>query len=690
MIPFSIRFAFLTSNDFLPMRSLICIAAVTSALLTVPPVFGHEGAEHGPHEHSHQSTTATSVMTTRGSAKVIPPTVEEDGFQFIVYGDRTGGVPAGLKVLEQAVADTNLLDPDLVMTVGDLIQGYNETEEWLQQADEYKAIMNQLRMRWYPVAGNHDIYWRGKKPAPPGHHESNYETHFGPLWYSFKHKNAGFIVLYSDEGDQATNLKAFNVGALQQMSKEQLAFLDKALADLADQDHVFVFLHHPRWIGGGYTGSNWNEVHTRLKDAGNVSAVFAGHIHRMRYDGTKDGIEYYALATTGGHIPDDTPIPDAGHLHHFNVVTVRPERITVSSLPVGAVFDPKQFTPEFLADIERAKNVRPKTLSQPVTLSADGSANGEVKLELENSATRSVEFTMYLSVDSLRGGWNSTLDHQHMTLKAGEKKTVEFQIRRGNAVPLNGGHPAVTVAKRYFGESSAVELPPHDLPIELQLNEVPADYFTAATNHALVVNGEASAIAIQDAAFELPEGPFTIETWVKPKRHKGYDAIVAKTESSEYAFFADHGAVRFDVHLGGRYVAAMAADAIPENQWSHLAGVYDGQNVILFINGKQVDSKPAKGKRKSNTLPLYLGADPNRGGAPSRAFLGQLDEFRLSTGVRYRDDFTPAKRHEPDETTVLLHHFDRTVGPFVLDHSNSAANGVLGPTSRLVPVESDE
>ncbi|MDV6032703.1 MAG: hypothetical protein F9B45_21975 [Phycisphaera sp. RhM] len=656
---------------------------VATALFTSVIASAHETSGDHPHDHD----TPPSVLTTRSAATVIAPTVAEDGFQFIVYGDRTGGVPAGLKVLEQAVADTNLLDPDLVMTVGDLIQGYNETPEWLEQADQYKQIMNRLKMRWFPVAGNHDIYWRGDNPAPPGHHESNYEKHFGPLWYSFRHKNAGFIVLYSDEGDPATNLKAFNAGRLQQMSQQQLDFLDQALKDLSDQDHVFVFLHHPRWIGGGYTGSNWDSVHQRLADAGNVSAVFAGHIHKMRYDGVKDGIEYYALATTGGHIPNDVPIPGAGHLHHFNVVTVRPKRITVSSLPVGAVFDPKQFTPEFLKEIELAKSIRPKQLSDDVMLSFDGSANGAVKLQLNNPAEHPVELTILLSRQSLESQWSSTLDHQHLTLQSGETKTVEFVIRRGSNSGVATSNPAVTIAKRYLGENAAVDLPEAEFPIGLQLSEVPADFFDPSINQSLLVSDEASAIAIRDDAFELPAGPFTIETWIKPTRQDGFDAIVAKTQSSEYAFFSDHGVVQFDVHLGGRYVSAISQDALPLNQWSHLAGVYDGNHVILYINGKRVASKPANGKRKPNQLPLFLGADPDHGGNPTRSFTGQLDEFRLSTGVRYDDDFTPAKRHQPDATTVLLHHFDRTVGPFLLDHSASAANGLLGQTSKLVPVE---
>ena len=65
-------------------------------------------------------------FTTDRKGRKLALTKEDDAFFFAVFGDRTGGPAEGIKVLEQAVVDVNLLDPDLVMTVGDLIQGYNE------------------------------------------------------------------------------------------------------------------------------------------------------------------------------------------------------------------------------------------------------------------------------------------------------------------------------------------------------------------------------------------------------------------------------------------------------------------------------------------------------------------------------------------------------------------------------------
>ena len=101
---------------------LLCFASVSVCRV-------HAG--EGDHSHEHDRENDDRFLTTRSSLQVLPLTKQDDVFHFVIYGDRTGGVPAGLKVLEQAVKDTNLLDPDLVMTVGDLIQGYNDTPEWV-------------------------------------------------------------------------------------------------------------------------------------------------------------------------------------------------------------------------------------------------------------------------------------------------------------------------------------------------------------------------------------------------------------------------------------------------------------------------------------------------------------------------------------------------------------------------------
>ncbi|MHC4932295.1 MAG: metallophosphoesterase family protein [Planctomycetota bacterium] len=160
------------------------------------------------------------VLSTAARAGEPAAPADRESFSFVLFGDRTGGRPDGLQVLERAIDAANRLNPDFAMTVGDLVQGYNAGDKWLEQMREYKAVMGRLERPWYPVAGNHDVYG-GRKNRKEGN-VALYKKHFGPLWYSFDYKWAHFVVLFSDE-----QLSFSNPAKTQNVGPEQLAWLEK-------------------------------------------------------------------------------------------------------------------------------------------------------------------------------------------------------------------------------------------------------------------------------------------------------------------------------------------------------------------------------------------------------------------------------------------------------------------------------
>ncbi len=236
------------------------------ALCSAPQLTAQDNIGRKHHEQhanrSHPKKKQPERFHTNRDAKKLALPGEQDAFTFAIFGDRTGGLTSGVSVLADAVRDTNLLEPDLVMTIGDLVQGYCGKAPWRRQMREYRRIMDNLLCPWFPVAGNHGIYWRGDN-KPEGEHETNFEKYFGPLWYAFEHKNSWFVVLYSDEGDPLTGQKNFNKLECQTMSPAQFEWLDGILTQAKDADHVFLFLHHPRWINKKY-GDDWDQVHRRL------------------------------------------------------------------------------------------------------------------------------------------------------------------------------------------------------------------------------------------------------------------------------------------------------------------------------------------------------------------------------------------------------------------------------------------
>ncbi len=200
-------------------------------------------------------------------------------FQFAVVSDRTGGHRP--QVFARAVEQINLLQPEFVVCVGDLIEGYTqERKEVLRQWREFQSYVTRLQMPFFYLPGNHDItnkvmgdIWKEK---------------FGRSYFEFVYQNVLFLCL--DTEDPPGKGKG-------SISAEQVAWVKKTLAANKSARWTLVFLHKPMWVLAPGEKNGWTEVEGLL--AGRPYTVFAGHVHHYRKF-VRHGQNYYMLATTGG------------------------------------------------------------------------------------------------------------------------------------------------------------------------------------------------------------------------------------------------------------------------------------------------------------------------------------------------------------------------------------------------------
>lgn len=260
-----------------------------------------------------------------------------DQFQFAIVTDRTGGLRPG--VFNTAVDKLNLLQPEFVMSVGDLIMGYTEdTVELNRQWDEFNAMVGRLDMPFFYLPGNHDITNKVQ--------EEMWRRRFGSTYYHFVYKDVLFLCLNSEE-----LVRGAGWGAI---GDEQYEYIKRTLADNADVRWTLVFLHQPLWDQND--PRRWPDVEELLRDR--PHHVFAGHVHHyVKY--TRNNGRYYTLATTGGG--SRLRGPRLGEFDHVSWVTMTDDGPIIANLALEGIYSDSVTTAadyDFITRIYESKPIR--------------------------------------------------------------------------------------------------------------------------------------------------------------------------------------------------------------------------------------------------------------------------------------------------------------------------------------------
>ncbi len=119
-----------------------------------------------------------------------------------------------------------------------------------------------------------------------------------------------------------------------------------------------------------------------------------------------------------------------------------------------------------------------------------------------------------------------------------------------------------------------------------------------------------------------------------------------------------------------------ATDAIKVGQRMHLAGVSTGKELQLFVDGQLVGQALLINDLPTVAGYCYLGSLPVNLDS-FKPLDGLIDEVRISTGVRYTENFKPDSRFAADANTLAVYHFDEGTGEVLKDSSGNNHHGEI-------------
>ncbi len=233
-------------------------------------------------------------------------------FRFLIMSDRTGGERPG--IFNEAIDKVNLLQPEFVVSIGDLIDGYTtDAGRAGQQWHEFEAMIARLEMPFFRLAGNHDI-------SNPFLHDE-WVRRYGQPYYHFLYRDVLFLCLNTEDPPP---------GGIGEAQAEYFRAVLEQHGDTARW--IFVFMHRPFWDYGNQQG--YERIATLLD--GRRFTLFSGH-HHYYYKTEIDGNIHMVLGTTGG---GSLLRGEAlGEFDHVTWVTMRDDGPRITHLKLDGILD---------------------------------------------------------------------------------------------------------------------------------------------------------------------------------------------------------------------------------------------------------------------------------------------------------------------------------------------------------------
>lgn len=318
---------------------------------------------------------------------------------------------------------------------------------------------------------------------------------------------------------------------------------------------------------------------------------------------TEEGVEFQSNGETVKFSHDLGTIT-SGTVESFDVTLTRgdlPDSVNAVQVMVFGLIEPLRLT----AEVDSGESL-------------DRIYDTEWVLGLNEDTNRTIKFNLIIPRDTgYAGAVSITLDFSFSCINDELKPSVE-----------EPEEPAPTVTPvAYWSLDEDISDIIHDSIGDNDGEISGADWTSGVNGSALSFNGIDDWVEIpEDPVFDLTD-QVSIELWAYLEDY-GTMKVFQKGDWDGYGIGVDNwGGWKASVELSnGEDIKVDWGDGRPDlESWYYIVSTYDGETLILYVNGEQVGSETYNGSLRLNNRPISIGSDSGS----QKFYNGAIDEVAL-------------------------------------------------------------
>ena len=176
----------------------------------------------------------------------------------------------------------------------------------------------------------------------------------------------------------------------------------------------------------------------------------------------------------------------------------------------------------------------------------------------------------------------------------------------------------------------------------------------------------------------------TLSAWYYyPGGISGEPGLIQKDGSGSYGRYGlwiANDKVDFCIYIdGGSQACLLSGQSLTLNKWHHIAGVYGGSKMTIYIDGESAGEKDLAGNISISDRALFIGSDPTE----NSALPGKIREVCIWNKARTQTEIQNNMNNSlsgSEPGLVLYLKMNEGMGQVAADKSSMGNNGQLGLT----------